>query len=187
MIGAVLTQNTAWRNVERALANLKREGLLDIRKIADVSAERLARLIRPAGYFNIKARRLKNLCGYICSRYDCDLQAFFDLPLESLRSELLSISGVGRETADSIILYAAGKPTFVVDAYTARILRRHGLIDETADYEEIKDLFESALPADVQLFNEYHALLVRCGKEYCRPRPRCAGCPLEHFEHALDM
>ena len=183
MIGAVLTQNTSWRNVERAIANLSSAGLIDMTALCEVDIDRLAALIRPAGYFNIKARRLKNLTEYVCDNYDGDVQMMFELSGESLREELLSISGIGKETADSIALYAAGKPTFVVDAYTARILRRHFLIDESADYEEIKELFESSLDDDVQLFNEYHALLVRCGKEHCRPKPRCDGCPLEPFEH----
>ncbi len=120
---------------------------------------------------------------FICQHYDCDLDAFFALPTHRLREELLGVTGVGRETADSIVLYAAQKPTFVVDAYTARILRRHFLIDETADYDQIKELFESALPAEAPLFNEYHALIVMCGKHYCRPRAICEHCPLSGFEH----
>jgi len=183
VVGAVLTQNTNWRNVERAIANLKAAGLIDLAALSKVPAESLANLIRPAGYFNIKARRLQNLATYVCREYDGDLAAMFELPIDALRAELLSVSGIGRETADSIILYAAGKATFVVDAYTARILRRHLLIDEAADYEEIKELFELSLPSEPALFNEYHALLVRCGKEHCRPRARCQGCPLEPFEH----
>jgi len=183
MIGAILTQNTNWRNVERAIANLRARGLLDLARLHETPVDVLAELIRPAGYYNIKARRLMNLVDHICSRYDCDLDAFFGKSLHALREELLSITGIGPETADSIALYAAGKPTFVVDAYTARILRRHFLIDETADYEQIKELFESALPADVPLYNEYHALLVACGKDYCRPRALCENCPLNPFDH----
>jgi endonuclease III related protein len=183
VVGAMLTQNTAWKNVERALSNLRSHGLLDLKALHATPIENLAQLIRPAGYFNVKARRLRNLVDFICRNYDGDLDAFLDQPIHALREELLSVSGVGRETADSIILYAAEKPTFVVDAYTARILRRHFLIDETADYELIKDLFESALPADVQLYNEYHALLVACGKGYCRPRALCDNCPLNVFDH----
>jgi len=183
IIGAILTQNTAWKNVERAMANLRREGLLDLRSLSKVSIDALAQLIRPAGYYNIKARRLMNLVRFLCTQYDCDLDAFFNLPQDRLREELLGISGVGRETADSIILYAAHKPTFVVDAYTARILRRHLLIDETAEYDQIRETFESALPADAQLFNEYHALIVMCGKTCCRPRALCDRCPLNVFDH----
>lgn len=187
IIGAMLTQNTAWKNVERALDNLRREGLLDLKALHATPLETLAQLIRPAGYYNIKARRLMNLVDFICCNHDCDLDAFFDQPVHVQREELLSVSGVGRETADSIILYAAQKATFVVDAYTARILRRHFLIDETADYEEIKDLFESTLPADAQLYNAYHALIVACGKDYCRPRALCDNCPLNSFDHDASI
>jgi endonuclease III related protein len=187
IIGAILTQNTAWKNVEKALENLRREGLLNFSALYATPIERLAELIRPAGYYNIKARRLLNLVQLICEGYGCDLDAFFALPIESLREQLLSVSGVGRETADSIVLYGAHKPTFVVDAYTARILRRHLLIDETADYEEIKDLFESALPADASLFNEYHALIVMCGKDYCKPRALCEHCPLNGLDHDASI
>ncbi len=183
IIGAILTQNTNWKNVERALANLRRQGLLDLAALHATPVDALAQLIRPAGYYNVKARRLRNLVDFICRGYDCDLDAFFALPGHRLREELLSVTGVGRETADSIVLYAAHKPTFVVDAYTARILRRHFLVDETADYDQIKELFESALPADAPLFNEYHALIVMCGKDYCRPRALCEHCPLNGFEH----
>ncbi len=183
MIGAILTQNTNWRNVERAIANLRACNLIDLAAIHELSADALAKLIRPAGYYNVKARRLKNLADYICREHDCDLERFFDQPADVLREQLLAVNGIGRETADSIVLYAAAKPTFVVDAYTARIFRRHFLIDETADYEEIKELCESALPTEVQLYNEYHALLVACGKDYCRPKALCDECPLNRFDH----
>ncbi len=187
MIGAVLTQNTAWKNVERAIDNLRAAGLLDLARLHETPIQTVAGLIRPAGYFNIKARRLMNLVEMLCEGYGCDLDAFFDLSAERMREELLGVKGIGRETADSIILYAAHKPTFVVDAYTARILRRHLVIDETADYELIKDLFETALPARTQLFNEYHALIVMCGKDYCRPRALCEQCPLSPFEHDASI
>jgi endonuclease III related protein len=183
IIGAILTQNTAWKNVERAMDSLRREGLLDFKALCAVPIDALAALIRPAGYYNIKARRLMNLVDFLCRHYDGDLDAFFELPVHRLREELLSVSGVGKETADCIVLYAAHKPTFAVDAYTGRILRRHFLIDETADYDQIKDLFESVLPAEAPLFNEYHALIVMCGKDYCRPRAQCEHCPLNVFDH----
>jgi endonuclease-3 related protein len=184
IVGAVLTQNTAWVNVERAIGNLKSAGALDWHRLHQMDHARLAELIRPAGYFNIKARRLKNLVAWIVERFDGDLDAMFALRTSSLREELLAVNGIGRETADSILLYAGRHATFVVDAYTARILRRHYLIDGEADYEQIKDLFESNLPADEALFNEYHALLVEVGKRCCRPRdPRCAECPLNPFDH----
>ncbi len=186
IIGAILTQNTAWRNVERAIDNLKRAGALDWQRLRDLSADALAEMIRPAGTFNVKTRRLKAFVEWFWQRYDADLERMFAVPVRSLREELLSISGIGRETADAILLYAGNLPSFVVDAYTARILYRHGLIDSSADYEEIKELFEYNLPADVPLFNEYHALLVQVGKQHCRPQARCAGCPLEPFEHHLE-
>ncbi len=186
IIGAILTQNTAWRNVERAIENLKRAGALDWMVLRELSPENLAELIRPAGTFNVKARRLKAFISWLWERYDADLNRMFRTPLDTLRQELLGISGIGRETADAILLYAGGLPSFVVDAYTARILARHGLIDASADYEEIKELFESSLPDDVQLFNEYHALLVQVGKQHCRPRPRCESCPLEQFPHEVN-
>ncbi len=184
MIGAVLTQNTNWVNVERAIANLRDEGLIDIEKLNTIEHERLAQLIRPAGYFNIKAKRLKNLIKFLCDNYEGNLKRFFSLSVEQMREELLSVSGIGKETADDIILYAANKPTFVVDAYTWRIAYRHKLIEYDADYEAIKELFESNLEKDVKLFNEYHALLVATGKNYCkRKTPLCQQCPLEKFEH----
>jgi endonuclease III related protein len=186
IIGAILTQNTAWRNVERAIDNLKRAGALDWQRLYDLPFDELAELIRPAGTFNVKARRLKNFVEWLHDRFDADLERLFATSLPSLREELLEVHGIGRETADAILLYAGGLPSFVVDAYTARILYRHRLIDSSADYDEIKDLFESNLPDDVQMFNEFHALLVQVGKSYCRPRARCPGCPLESFPHDLE-
>lgn len=186
IIGAILTQNTAWRNVERAIEQLQQAGALDFQVLRDMPVENLAELIRPAGTYQVKARRLKGFVQWLWDHYGGDLDRMFATSLPSLREELLSVSGIGRETADAITLYAGNLPTFVVDAYTARILCRHGLIDREADYEEIKDTFESNLPADAMLFNEYHALLVQVGKLHCRPRPRCEGCPLECFEHQVD-
>lgn len=185
IVGAILTQNTAWRNVERAIDNLKRAGALDWRVLADLPTEDLAKLIRPAGTYQVKTRRLKAFVGWFWERYDADLDRMFATPIPTLRTELLSVSGIGRETADAIILYAGNLPTFVVDAYTARILCRHRLIDESADYDEIKDLFESNLPADAAYFNEYHALLVQVGKLHCRPQARCPACPLDPFDHEV--
>jgi len=129
---------------------------------------------------------LKAFVEWFWQRFDGDLERMFAISLSSLREELLSVSGIGRETADAILLYAGGLPSFVVDAYTARILVRHRLIDESADYDEIKELFESSLPSDSPYFNEYHALLVQVGKKHCRPKPQCTGCPLEPFEHDLE-
>lgn len=186
MIGAVLTQNTNWKNVEKAIDNLKAAGLLDVRRLYQVPADQLAELIRPAGYFNIKTKRLKNLITWLWEKYNGNIQTLKNKPTSRLREELLSISGIGPETADSILLYAIEKPVFVVDAYTARILGRHHLIAEGDGYAEIQSLFENALPKETALFNEYHALLVRCGKEFCKPKPSCRGCPLEELPHEVE-
>jgi len=183
IIGAVLTQNTSWKNVEKAIAQLKAEGLLDWQALGDVSHDELARCIRSAGYHNVKAKRLKNFVRWLWQNHDGALARLADIPLDALRRELLTINGIGAETADAILLYALDRPTFVIDAYTARIARRHGLIDADADGHALKTLFEDHLPADVALFNEYHALLVEVGKRHCKPTARCEGCPLEAFEH----
>ncbi|MCD6406145.1 MAG: endonuclease III domain-containing protein [Planctomycetes bacterium] len=185
-VGAVLTQNTNWRNVEKAIGNLKREGLLDPVSLHAVPRERLAELIRPAGYYNIKADRLHNLLTVIVNDCAADVDIFLSGAVDELRQRLVSIRGVGLETADSIILYAAGKPTFVVDTYTFRMAVRHGLVFEDASYDDMKSLFENSLPADTQLFNEYHALIVRLGKEFCKKRAVCSGCPLEPFPHTVE-
>lgn len=179
MVGAVLVQNTSWRNVERAIQNLRDAGVMEPHALFALSPEQLAELIRPAGYYQLKTKRLRNLLRLIVEQYDGTLDDMFNVGLSSLREELLSVNGIGPETADAILLYAAGKPTFVVDTYTNRILARHGWIDYEASYEDIKDHFESALPADAPLFNEYHALLVRVGKDFCkRSKPECEKCPL---------
>lgn len=187
IVGAILTQNTNWRNVEKAIVNLKSAKYMAPQELHRASAEQLAGLIRPAGYFNIKAKRLKNFIDWLFENYDGDVANLQGVHTETLREEMLSIKGIGRETADSILLYALDRPVFVVDAYTARIAVRHGLIEPDADYEQLRQLFEANLPADVALFNEYHALLVRTGKEFCRPKARCPGCPLEKHPHNLDV
>jgi endonuclease-3 related protein len=186
-LGAILTQNTNWRNVERAIDHLKAAGCLDVGRLAEMHHAPLAELIRPAGYYNVKARRLKNFIDRV--RHECadDVAGFLDRPVPELRQDLLTVNGIGRETADSMILYAAGKPSFVVDAYTRRIALRHLLIAEQDDYEAIKELFETALPEDVRLWNDYHAQLVAVGKDFCRPKtPRCASCPLNPFPHETE-
>jgi endonuclease-3 related protein len=185
MVGAVLTQNTNWANVEKAIANLKTADLLTPEKLNSLDAARLARLIRPAGYFNIKAKRLKNFLAWLLNDYAGRLESLDAVSTDRLREQLLAVNGIGRETADSILLYALNREIFVVDAYTARMAVRHRLIDPDADYERIRDLFQSNLPPDRKLFNEYHALLVRLGKEFCRPSPRCTGCPLEKLPHTI--
>ena len=180
MVGAILTQNTAWKNVERALVNLKGAGLLSLASLADLPTALLAEYIRPAGYYNLKAGRLHNLLRCITDQFGDDLQAFLAQPLPRLREQLLAVKGVGPETADSILLYAAGLPIFVVDTYTHRILTRHQVIDEDFGYEAIQELFMDNLPCEAQLYNEYHALLVRVGNLYCKKKnPVCAACPLQ--------
>lgn len=182
MVGAVLTQNTNWGNVRRAIETLKQDNLLSLEILYSLPIELLAEKIRPSGYYNLKARRLRNLLTLIQDKYHGDLALFFSKDLPVLRKDLLSVKGIGPETADSILLYAAKKPTFVVDTYTHRILSRHGLVPEEADYQEIQDLFISSLPEDTDLYNEYHALIVRLGKEFCKKNnPLCGTCPIEGY------
>jgi len=183
-VGAILTQNTNWQNVEKALARLLAAGRMSVPALHATQQADLAELIRPAGYFNVKARRVKSFIARVAEAHDGDIEAFLDRPVPQLRAELLGISGVGAETADSMILYAAGKRTFVVDAYTRRVFRRHRLIGEDWDYQAVKSFCESHLPARAALYNDYHAQLVAVGKTYCRPRARCDGCPLDRFPHA---
>jgi endonuclease-3 related protein len=179
VVGAILTQAVAWSNVEKAIAHLKRAGLLDSKRLSEVSVGKIAALIRPCIYYNEKARKLQAFVQFLEECYQGDLLSFFGLPVSELRAQLLSVRGIGEETADAIILYAAGKPSFVVDAYTRRILQRLGLIEERATYGEIRALFMDHLPAEVSLYNEYHALFVRHARERCRrSRPVCEGCCL---------
>ncbi|MGH9555212.1 MAG: endonuclease III domain-containing protein [Terriglobales bacterium] len=216
IVGAFFTQNTAWTNVERALANLRRARLLSVEGIRRTPLRRLETLIRPAGYFRQKAHRLKNFVRHLDSRYRGSLALMFARPTAELRAELLALNGIGPETADSILLYAGGHPSFVVDAYSRRILERHGLITPRWRYDEIRELFERALvrepapqplaaarnskpgtrnssgrspqyvvrraSAGAQVYNEFHALLVRAAKHHClKKRAECSGCPLEPF------
>jgi endonuclease-3 related protein len=184
--GAILAQNTNWTNVEKAIANLKSADLLSAESLRNMEIKELAELIRPAGYFNVKSRRLQSFVDWLFDNYGGKLNELENVATEQLRAELLGIKGVGRETADSILLYAFDRPVFVVDAYTARVAVRHGLIEPEADYEQLRDLFQSNLPQDVKLFNEYHALLVRLGKEFCRPKARCHNCSLEGLPHDVQ-
>lgn len=177
-VGAILTQNTNWVNVEKAIENLKREGMLSPQALRDVSPERLGEVIRPAGFFNVKSVRLKAFVAFLFERHDGSLEGMFTGDWRQLREELLGVKGVGRETCDSILLYAGGKPSFVVDAYTKRLFSHLGLISQKADYEEVRALFMDNLPADAELFNEYHALIVQHCKDHCRKKPRCPGCEL---------
>ena len=186
MVGAVLTQNTNWQNVEKAIANLKQRNMLSMQGLQSLSTDTLAEAIRPSGYYNLKAKRLKNLIGFLCERYDGDLSRFLEERTDALREGLLSVKGVGLETADSILLYAARRPVFVIDTYTFRILRRHGMVADPSTYHELQALFEEHLPTDTLLFNEFHALIVVTGKEFCRPKPSCRKCPLREWE-TIDL
>lgn len=179
MVGAILTQNAAWQNVERAITNLKQAGSLSPSAILELPVRRLQQLIRPSGFYRVKARRLRSFVAYFLKQYQGDIVRMRRRPTDRLRAELLAVYGLGPETADSILLYALGKPVFVVDAYTRRVLTRHCLIAPDAGYEDIRLLFEEHLPRRSRLYNEYHALFVRLAKSYCRPKPVCAGCPLE--------
>ena len=179
MVGAVLTQNTNWTNVEKAIRNLKDGGQLSFSCLRDLPVDLLAEYIRPSGYYNIKARRLKNLLQMIDDEYEGEPAFLFADSLDNSRENLLRVKGVGPETADSILLYAAGKPIFVIDTYTHRVFSRHGLVAEESDYHTLQQDFMDSLPEDVPLFNEYHALIVAVAKEFCiKKKARCSECPL---------
>ena len=178
MIGAVLVQNTAWKNVERAIDNLREENLLDPRRLVDFNSEELSKLIRPAGYFRLKTSRLLNLMRFVVERYDASIEALRNTDWRELREELLGVKGIGPETADSILLYALEKPALVVDTYTHRIFARHGWIDYEADYHALQEHLACELPEEVPLYNELHALLVHVGHHWCRRTPKCDQCPL---------
>jgi endonuclease-3 related protein len=180
-VGAVLTQNTNWRNVEKAINNLKAEGALRPAALYDIPSAQLAALIRPAGHFNVKARRLRNFLEFFISEYNGEMRRMKRERMPLIRKKLLSVNGIGPETADSIILYALEKPVFVIDAYTKRVLSRHNILDHTVAYNEFQELFHVNLKKDVRLFNEYHALFVRVAKEYCRTKPVCGECPIERM------
>jgi endonuclease-3 related protein len=186
-VGAILTQNTNWQNVEKALARLDQADAMSVRALAAIKIGKLAELIRPAGYFNVKARRLRNFIDHVCEACDGDIERLLAQPKGELRRQLLEVNGIGPETADSMVLYAAGRCTFVVDAYTRRVCVRHGLIGPRDGYDAIKAMFESHVPRRVGLCNDYHAQLVAVGKHYCRPNARCKGCPLAGFEHDASL
>ena len=177
-IGAILTQNTAWSNVEKAISNLKAAGVFDPEALLEVDHSTLAAVIRPAGYFNQKARKIKDFLSWF--KEVGGFEAMKGMETSALRESLLSIRGIGPETADSILLYALGRPVFVVDAYTIRVLSRHEIIGPDANYYDVQSLFHESLPPDPQMFNEFHALFVRLGKTRCMKRgPACPDCPLE--------
>ena len=178
-VGAILTQNTNWTNVEKSIASLKNKRALSAKGIHEMKTEKLALFIRPAGYFNVKARRLKAFIHFLINDYHGSMGRMKNEKLDTLRTKLLNVHGIGPETADSILLYALDNPVFVIDAYTKRALSRHSVINHDESYERIQDLFHETLKRDTELFNEYHALFVRLGKTYCRKKPLCDGCPLE--------
>jgi endonuclease-3 related protein len=183
MVGAILTQNTSWKNVEKAIQRLKTKEVLNTDGIHQLKKSQLASLIRSSGYYRIKADRLKTFVDFLFENYDGNISKIRKEKLETLRQKLLRVKGIGPETADSILLYGLGKPIFVVDAYTKRVLSRHGVVSERASYEEIQRLFMNHLPHNKRLFNEYHALLVHLGKRVCKKIPRCDICPIKGIEH----
>lgn len=182
MVGAILTQNTSWSNVEKAINNLKKENLLEPRKLYRINREELAQLIKPSGYYNIKAKRLKNFINIFVNDFEGSAEKMFSGDSGELRKKLLKVNGIGPETADSILLYAGEKPFFVVDAYTKRIFSRHKLISKDASYRQIQEFFSKNLDRDVELFNEFHAQIVMLGKTICTSRnPNCAKCPIGYL------
>ena len=179
IVGAILTQNTSWSNVEKAIDNLKKAGILSAPVMRGVDRDELAQVIKPSGFYRLKAKRLKRFVDFLYEEFDGDMNRMRSQDRGSLRERLLKVDGIGPETADSIILYALGEPIFVVDAYTKRIFSRHKLISEKWSYEEVQGMVMGELGRDVEIYNEFHALLVFLGKHWCRRVPRCGGCPLE--------
>jgi endonuclease-3 related protein len=174
--GAILTQNTSWKNVEKAMTQLNKNNLININEILKLDKDKLAQIIKSSGYYNQKAKKLKNFCSFLINNYNGNINEFFNNEIKLLREKLLSINGIGPETADSMILYAAKKPIFVVDAYTKRIMSRIGFKEET--YDELQKLFMDNLESDEKLFNEYHALLIELGKNHCKKKPLCDKCTI---------
>jgi len=181
IVGAILTQSAAWGNVEKAITNLREAGALSPKALRQLSTPKLAKLVHPCGYYNAKALKLKSFAYWLGNHHRDELERLFASDVGELRQQLLSIQGIGQETADSIILYAAGKPSFVVDAYTRRIISRIGLAPAKNSYADYQALFMENLPPDAKLFNEYHALLVYLGKKVCRPKPLCSQCCLSEL------
>ena len=181
IVGAILTQNTNWKNVEKAIVNLKSARVLSPQALHKIPAAKLAALIKPVGYFNIKAKRLKNFLSFLYKEYGGKLARMEREDLPVLRRKLLGVNGIGPETADSILLYAFDKPSFVVDAYTKRIFSRHKIISRDIDYSALQELFAKNLKTDVKMFNEYHALIVRLGKDFCQAKAKCEQCPLNYL------
>ena len=180
VVGAILTQNTAWKNVEKAIKNLKERKMLSLERLASTELRELEDAIRPSGFYKQKAKRLSNLFKYIKANYST-LERFFDKDKNELRNELLNLNGIGNETADSIVLYAAEKPTFVIDTYTRRIMNRVYGIDEEIEYNKLKEYFESRLRQDLELYKDFHAQFVELGKRFCKKKPLCDECPIRDY------
>lgn len=183
VVGAILTQNTAWTNVVRAIANLRAAGALNFAALRDLPQSRMEELIRPSGTYRVKAARLKAFVEYLWQYHEGQLESLLAGDVEEARARLLTIHGIGPETADAILLYAGGRATFVVDAYTRRVFRRHKLIEPSAGYESIRAFVHRDIPPQAHTYNEFHALLVEVGKRHCRTRARCTGCPLADLPH----
>ncbi|MDI6825605.1 MAG: hypothetical protein QMD36_00175 [Candidatus Aenigmarchaeota archaeon] len=187
IVGAILTQQTAWKNVEMAIKNLKDENLLEAKKLFKLPISRLKVLIKPCGFLKVKTKRLRSFLKFFIENFDAELEKMFEKNLNELRRELLSVHGIGYETCDSILLYAGEKPIFVVDAYTFRLCERYPIIN-SKNYEEVREFFEKNLPRDVNLFKEFHALIVELGKNYCKTKPLCEKCPLKKgCKHAISI
>ncbi len=186
IVGAILTQQTSWENVEKAIQNLKDAKLLDPKELFQLSVSRLEKLIKPCGFYKIKSKRLRSFLKFFLDNYDGNLEEMFKTPLDELRKKLLSIHGVGYETCDSILLYVGEMPIFVVDGYTFRLCNRYPVI-HSKDYEEVREFFENNLPTDVNLFKEFHALIVELGKNYCKTKPLCVNCPLRGDCNAIGV
>ncbi len=178
VVGAILTQNTNWGNVEKAINNLKSQKPFNAKALHKMQEKQLADLIKPTGYFNVKAKRLKEFLNFLMNHYEGSMKKMRAEDKRTLRKKLLSVNGIGPETADSILLYALEKPVFVIDTYTKRIMQRHKIAPEKATYHELQELFHENLPQKTKRYNEYHALFVKLGKDYCKTKPKCEGCPL---------
>ncbi len=187
IVGAILTQNTAWQNVEKAIGNLKTNRALSIPRLRDVDETQLAEWLRPSGYYNQKAKKIKAFIVFLDRHYGGSISRMSQAPLACLRGELLKVKGIGPETADSILLYALGKRVFVIDAYTKRIFTRHHYFTGEPSYHEAQKFFEEECPPDVDLYNDFHAQIVATGNRYCKPTPRCEGCPLEQLPHKTNL
>ena len=182
ILGAILTQNTTWHNATLALRNLRKSRLLSWQALRHACLSGLEACVRPSGFYRQKARTIRDFVDWLSREHAGSLDRLFSLSTDELRRRLLDLRGLGPETADAIILYAARRPLFVADAYTRRVLARHGFVSDAADYDQTQEFLHAHLPPDTSLFNEFHALLVAVGKKHCKPQsPRCAGCPLEEF------